>query len=109
MYKPLKCFTFLCIPPILVGAMIGIRFLIFYFKGTGTGHVQSLILACTLIIIGFLTLMMGLLGDILASNKKLLEDTQYHVRRIEYDILQNKREIKEYGEGTGDAEGDAHE
>ena len=84
-------------------------FLIFYFKGTGTGHVQSLILACTLIIIGFLTLMMGLLGDILASNKKLLEDTQYHVRRIEYDILQNKREIKEYGEGTGDAEGDAHE
>lgn len=53
--------------------------------------------------------MMGLLGDILASNKKLLEDTQYHVRRIEYDILQNKREIKEYGEGTGDAEGDAHE
>lgn len=109
MYKPLKCFTFLCIPPILVGGMIGIRFLIFYFKGTGTGHVQSLILACTLIIIGFLTLMMGLLGDILASNKKLLEDTQYHVRRIEYDILQNKREIKEYSEGTDDAEGDAHE
>ena len=51
----------------------------------------------------------GTLGDILASNKKLLEDTQYHVRRIEYDILQNKREIKEYGEGTGDDRGDAHE
>lgn len=78
-------------------------------QGAGTGHVQSLILACTLIIIGFLTLMMGLLGDVLASNKKLLEDTQYHVRRIEYDILRSKREIKEHSEGTGEAEGDAHE
>lgn len=98
MYKPLKCFAYLCIPPILAGVLIGVRFLAYYFRGEGTGHVQSLILACTLIIIGFLTMMMGLLGDVLAANKKLLEDTQYHVRRMEYDRWKRSGES---GKNTG--------
>lgn len=85
MYKPLKCFSYLAVPPILVGVMIGIRFLMYYFEGVGSGHVQSLILACTLIIIGFLTGMIGLVGDIMAANRKILQDVQYHVRKAEYD------------------------
>lgn len=85
MYKPLKCFSYLAVPPILVGLTIGIRFLIYYFEGVGSGHVQSLILACTLIIIGFLTGMIGLVGDIMAANRKILQDVQYHVRKAEYD------------------------
>ena len=51
------------------------------------GHVQSLILACTLIIMGFLTFMIGLLADVIAAHRKLLQDTQYHARRAEYDAL----------------------
>lgn len=85
MYKPLKCFTYLAIPPIVFGMAIGIRFLIYYTQGTGSGHVQSLILACTLIIIGFLTFMIGLLADVLAANRKILQETQYQVRRMEYE------------------------
>lgn len=85
MYKPLKCFSYLAVPPILVGVMIGIRFLMYYFEGVGSGHVQSLILACTLIIIGFLTGMIGLVGDIMAANRKILQDVQYHVRKVEYE------------------------
>lgn len=86
MYKPLKCFSYLAVPPILVGLTIGIRFLIYYFEGVGSGHVQSLILACTLIIIGFLTGMIGLVGDIMAANRKILQDVQYHVRKAEYEM-----------------------
>ncbi len=84
MYKPLKCFTFLSIPPVIVGLGIGCRYLYFIAKGVAGGHVQSLILACTLIIMGFVTLVVGLLADVLAANRKLIEDTQYHVRKIEY-------------------------
>lgn len=92
MYKPLKCFSYLAVPPILVGLTIGIRFLIYYFEGVGSGHVQSLILACTLIIIGFLTGMIGLVGDIMAANRKILQDVQYHVRKVEYnDDILNRR------------------
>lgn len=85
MYKPLKCFTYLAIPPIVFGIAIGIRFLIYYGKGQGSGMVQSLILACTLIIIGVLTFMIGLLADVLAANRKILQETQYHIRRLEYE------------------------
>lgn len=90
MYKPLKCFTFLSIPPIAVGILIGLRFLLYMAMGQGSGHIQSLILACTLIIMGFVTIMIGLVADVIAANRKILEDTQYHVRKSEYDTLCGK-------------------
>ncbi len=87
MYKPLKSFTYLAVMPVLIGLMIGFRFLFYMAMGQSGGHVQSLILACTLIIIGFLTFMIGLLADVIAANRKLLQDTQYHARKTEYDAI----------------------
>ena len=91
MYKPLKCFTYLSVPPIAIGLAIGMRFLYFWVTDGGGGHVQSLILACTLIIIGFLTFMIGLVSDLMASNRRILTDTQYHVRRMEYEAIEQLR------------------
>ncbi len=87
MYKPLKCFGYLAVCPIVVGLLIGLRFLYFMALGRSGGHIQSLILACTLIIIGFLTFMIGLVADVIAANRKLLQDTQYHARRTEYNAI----------------------
>jgi glycosyltransferase involved in cell wall biosynthesis len=84
-YKPLYCFTMVALIPLLIGIGIGIRFLCYYCSGAGAGHVQSLILACTLLIIGFITFVIGLLADTIAANRKILEDVQYHVRKLEYD------------------------
>ncbi|MDE5937890.1 MAG: glycosyltransferase family 2 protein [Lachnospiraceae bacterium] len=84
-YKPLYCFSLVALIPSLIGLGISIRFLVFYFNGTGNGHVQSLILACTLLIIGFITFVIGLLADTIAANRRILEDVQYHVRKLEYD------------------------
>lgn len=94
MYKPLKCFTYLSIPPIAVGFGIGLRFLYFIHIGEGYGHVQSLILACTLIILGFLTFVIGLVSDLIASNRRILADTQYHVRRMEYAAIEERQRRK---------------
>lgn len=91
MYKPLKCFTYLSVPPIAIGLAIGMRFLYFLVTDGGGGHVQSLILACTLIIIGFLTFMIGLVSDLMASNRRILTDTQYHVRRMEYEAIGDRQ------------------
>ena len=63
--------------------MLGIRFLVFMAMGDGQGHVQSLILTAILIMMGFQTITIGLLGDTIAANRKLLEDIQYRVRKIE--------------------------
>ena len=70
---------------LVLGIGIGLRFLYFLSQGTGSGHIQSLILACTLIIIGFLTFMIGLVADVIAANRKILQDVQYHVKRLEYE------------------------
>lgn len=87
MYKPLKSFSYLAVCPVGVGLLIGVRFLYFMALGKSGGHVQSLILACALIIMGFLTFMIGLVADVIAANRKLLQDTQYHARRTEYDAI----------------------
>ena len=85
MYKPLYCFTLVAIVPSLLGVLVWIRFLIYYFTGRGSGHTQSLILACTLLIIGFVTFVIGLLADVISANRKILEDVQYHLKKSEYD------------------------
>ena len=90
MYKPLKCFTFLSIPPVAIGLIIGLRYIYFIMTGQAGGHIQSLILACTLILMGFIGFMIGLVGDVTAANRKILEDTQYHVRKAEYDSLKEQ-------------------
>ena len=61
--------------------------MIYYFSGRGSGHTQSLMLACTLLIIGFVTFVIGMLADVISANRKILEDTQYHVRKMEYDKI----------------------
>ena len=85
MYKPLRFFTLVGLIPIILGMGLGIRFLIYYFEGFGEGHVQSLILASLLILVGVQTIVVGLQADIIAANRKILEDIQYHVRKLDYD------------------------
>lgn len=84
MYKPLKFFCILGFFSILLGIAIGVRFLTYFFRGTGTGNIQSLILASMLIIIGVQTCVVGLQADVIAANRKILEDIQYKVRKLYY-------------------------
>lgn len=85
MYKPLRFFTILGAIPLVLGILLGIRFLVFLFQGAGGGHIQSLILASLLIMIGIQTVIVGLQADVIAANRKILEDIQYHVRKMDYD------------------------
>jgi glycosyltransferase involved in cell wall biosynthesis len=83
MYRPLRVFFGIGAGLIALGLVPGIRFVYLYWTGHRIGHVQSLILAAILIIVGFQVLLIGLLADLLSCNRKLLEDVIYRVRRIE--------------------------
>lgn len=85
MYRPLKVFTFLSILLISGGLILGIRFLYFFLLRQGGGHVQSLILAAILTIVGFQTLLIGLLADLVGFNRTILEELLYRLRRMELD------------------------
>jgi len=84
MYRPLRVFTLFGSVMITGGIAIGIRFLYYYIIGQGSGHVQSLILAAVLAIIGFQTLLIGLLADLIGFNRTILEEILYRLRRVEY-------------------------
>ncbi len=92
MYKPMKFFVSIGAFFALCGVLIGARFLYFYFTGSGAGHVQSLILASMMIIIGVQTAIVGLQGDIIAANRKLLEDIQFRTKNIENSLLQQGKD-----------------
>ena len=83
LYEPLTVFTAAGLTLVAGGLGISLRFLYFYFNGTGSGHVQSLILSAVLLIVGFQVLLIGLLADVLSANRKLTEELLYRVRTLE--------------------------
>jgi glycosyltransferase involved in cell wall biosynthesis len=84
MYEPLKMFS--TIGGLLFGAglVIGFRFVYFYVTTGGAGHIQSLILAAILLLLGFQVFFLGLVADIIGSNRQLIETTLYRIKKIEY-------------------------
>jgi hypothetical protein len=84
MYRPLRVFVAMGLVMIALGVIPGLRFLYFMFVEKRAGHVQSLIFAAILIIVGFQVVLIGLLADLLSCNRKLLEDLMYRVRKMEY-------------------------
>ena len=85
MYKPLRFFTITGVIPFIFGTALGIRFLVYYLQGAGDGHIQSLILSAVLLMIGWQTIIIGLQADTIAANRKLLQDIQYRVKKMEID------------------------
>jgi glycosyltransferase involved in cell wall biosynthesis len=83
MYEPLKVFSYIGAAIFMLGAVLVVRFLFYYFTGTGLGHVQSLILSAVLMIVGFQVLLIGLVSDVISGNRKLLEDLVYRIRSLE--------------------------
>jgi hypothetical protein len=83
MYEPFKVFTIIGLLVFSVGFATSVRFLYYYFTGDGEGHLQSLVLAAVLLIVGFQVMLMGLVADVISANRKLLEDLLYRIRSLE--------------------------
>jgi glycosyltransferase involved in cell wall biosynthesis len=83
MYEPFRVFVVLGSVLFLGGTLLGLRYAWFWWIGEIRGHLQSAILSVLLLILGFLTLQWGLMADLIASNRKLLEDLLYRVRKQE--------------------------
>ncbi|RJP60317.1 MAG: glycosyltransferase [Candidatus Auribacter fodinae] len=94
-YRPLKYFFWIGSVTLSGGLALAVRFLIFYFMGEGSGHIQSLILSSILFSLGFQLIMFGLLADVVASNRKLGEDIQYRIKKIELGQAGNTEEISQ--------------
>jgi len=83
-YKALKVFAAFGGITFFVGFFLGVRFLYyFFFTDEGLIHVQSVILAAILLLAGFQMFLTGIVADLIATNRSLLEEALTRVRKIE--------------------------
>jgi Glycosyl transferase family 2 len=83
LYKPLRFFLTIGTLILLPGVFLGLRFMTKYFAGEGAGHVQSLILAAILIVTAVVVYVAGLISDLVAANRLLLEEIRARQLRAE--------------------------
>lgn len=82
-YRPFLFFCTIGVALFAAGFLIGLRYLHFYLTGSGAGHIQSVILAAILLGMGFQTLLIAFVADLLAANRKLAEEIRYRQGRLE--------------------------
>jgi len=89
-YKPLKTFFAIGALLMLAGSALGIRFLWDFAHGDRGGHIQSLILAAVFLIIGFQTLLIALIADLISVNRRLSEEVLVRMKRMEMPVAERR-------------------
>jgi glycosyltransferase involved in cell wall biosynthesis len=82
-YKPFRFFAIPGITSFALGSALLLRFLYFYFTDGGAGHIQSVVIGAMLAAVGLFLVVVGLLADLIAVNRQLLEDVEWRLRRME--------------------------
>lgn len=82
-YRPFRFFISLALVLGLIGLVLVSRFLYFYWTGDGNGHVQSLIFAAVFLLSSVQLGIIAIVGDLLSINRRLLEDIQTRIKKIE--------------------------
>jgi hypothetical protein len=88
-YRPLALFFYVGSVFWLIGLAAGGRFLYYYLDHSGSGHIQSVILASLCVTLGMLLYMMGLIGDLIATNRKLMERIDARLKQMSYSRKQD--------------------
>ena len=84
MYRPYVIFGLAALLFALVGLLPFIRYAVLVAMGEGGGHLQSLLVGAVLLILSFLCVMLGVLADLIRTNRTLLEVTLEHTKRTRY-------------------------
>ncbi len=90
MYEPLKTFFYLGSILLGFGLLLFMRFLIYLSVGDGSGHIQSLVIGAVLFLAGFQVMVLGLVSDLIAANRKLIEQVLYFQKQIFYRPILRK-------------------
>lgn len=83
-YRPLRFFLCLGAAPFALGFLLGLRWLWLFGQVPARTHLPSLILAAILILIGVQLWSLGAVAELIAVNRKLLEDIQQRLKQSEY-------------------------
>lgn len=94
-HKPLRAFVGTGTLIAFIGLLPIVRFLWFYANGEGGGHIQSLVIGGALLVLGTLVAILGMLADLVAANRKLIEENLARTRSLEDSIAALARSTKD--------------
>jgi glycosyltransferase involved in cell wall biosynthesis len=101
MYWPLQTFGFIAALLVVLGVVLGGRFLYYYvLEPDVSGHIQSLQVGVGAVVLGFVVGLMAFLGDLLAANRRLNEELLARIRRLDAELAANKRRRGQALEGV---------
>ena len=87
-YRPMRFFGSIGAILLGLGVLLGFRFLYYFFSGDGNGHIQSVILSAVFLVLGFQTILVAFLADLLGANRKLLEEIRINAIKREQTTMQ---------------------
>jgi heme/copper-type cytochrome/quinol oxidase subunit 1 len=97
-YEPLRTFSYIALPFLILGLSSWVRFLYFYVQAIG-GHLQSLTVGTGLFLVGILILLFGIQADIASKHRQLTQETLYRLKKMELDKhLSQQKKCPEQGE-----------
>ena len=83
-YEPLRTFSYIALPFLILGLGSWIRFLYFYIQVIG-GHLQSLTIGTGLFMIGIFILLFGFQADIASKHRQLTQETLYRLKKTDLE------------------------
>jgi glycosyltransferase involved in cell wall biosynthesis len=85
-YEPLRVFLAAAGVVGLAALIVWARFAVLFISGHGQGHVQSVVLGSMLFVVAVQLAALGVIGDLLAANRVLIQRTMERTRRIELKL-----------------------
>ncbi len=90
MYRPYMIFGWLAAVFGVLGLLPYLRYAVLVATGDGGGHVQSLLVGAASILMSALCVMLGILADLIRTNRSLIETNLEHTKRTRFDTTEHR-------------------
>ncbi|MFA6475374.1 MAG: glycosyltransferase family 2 protein [Patescibacteria group bacterium] len=84
-FRPLRFFGLIGLILTIIGAVPLLRFFYLYLINKGDGHLQSVVIGTMFILLGYINVVLGLLGSSIGWHRKITEEVLYRLKKIELD------------------------
>ncbi|MBK5307385.1 MAG: glycosyltransferase family 2 protein [Frankiaceae bacterium] len=87
MYKPYVIFSALAVLFGVLGSLPFVRYAVLQVNGDDGNHLQSLLVGAVLLVMSFMSIIIGIVGDLLRTNRALIEDSLEHTKKMRFGMI----------------------
>jgi hypothetical protein len=87
MYKPYVIFSAFAALFGVLGLVPFVRYALLQLGDSKGSHLQSLLVGAVMLIMSFLSVIIGIVGDLLRTNRSLIEDSLEHTKKMRFGAI----------------------